>query len=227
MNNIKKPQIIFCLIAGIGMFFPLYVFSSGNETESYSFMEMFKHYEASEGMGIIDCKIVLGVLIVAFIILLIRLMRDNGVLKIVSLLAMIAVGVLFYIDVHKLSGVKALLSSMMKYGIGYYMSLIGIIATIFFEMIELFTRNNYYEGISYSPNYNINTIPPVNNNPTKPVAYNIQTGQIVNNNQTNYNQNNNNQVGQLRLSDLVNRNNSVNNINKENNQEIEKLNDKS
>ena len=226
MNDIKKPQIIFSLIAGIGMFFPLYVLSSGNESESLSFMETFKHYESSEGMGIIDCKIVLGVLIAAFIILLVRLRKDNGILKVASLLTMIAAGVLFYVDVNKLAGVKALLSSMMKYGIGYYMSLIGIIAAIIFGLIEIFSKNNSYEGVSYTPNYNVNTIPPVNNNPTESAVYNIQTGQMVNNNQANNNQNNNSQVGQLRLSDLVNRNSITNNVNKDNSQEIEELNDK-
>ena len=125
-NDLKKPQIVLCLIAGIGLFLPLLKISAYGESASVSFMATFDTPNIIES-GIINSKVVLGFIIATFIVLIIRIVnKDSFKMKMISFILIIASAVLFYINVDKIASVKGIISSMIKYGMGYYISLLCI-----------------------------------------------------------------------------------------------------
>ena len=221
-NSYKKLEAILCLIAGVGLFLPLLTVSGYGSSASVSFMTGFDMSKMMDS-GAFNSKIVLGVLIVAFIVLIVRtLNRDSFGIKMVSFLLIIASLVLFYINVDKLASVKSIVSSMIKYGIGYYISLIGLIAAFILGLLDLFKNNNtdrdidemerilnaYHTNNTYQTKPNSmnpassvqpNGVPPVNNTPIPPVTGN-STDQT----------NNTNNVG-IKLSELVNHSETTNN----------------
>ena len=216
----KKIQMVLCLLIGVGMFLPLYKISAYGQSASLTFMQVFDLSSKTAGVTVINCKIVLGILIAAFLVLLFRVVsKDNITLKIVSFLLILATGILFYIDVNKISAAKSLLSSMMKYGIGYYISLIGFIITIIFGLLDIFTesglhnsRRDYpddYDAVINSHFANENLInqitPPLNNQPTTPVNENKPVSPPIENNA-------------IRLSDIVN-NHEIDSLDDPNNDE--------
>ena len=199
MNSLKKIQPLLYIVAGAGIFLPFLTISAYGESESASFYEIFDVSKLTT--EIIDVKIILGVIAFAFILSLIP-NRKNGIgLKIFSLLVAIASGVLVYIDIDKISSLKGFLSSMVKYGIGYYMIIAGLGLAILIGIISLFYREkNYGYSIVYDQadnSYSINR-PIITNNPVNP-----------SNNPVNDNSNSENQVNPIntmKLSDLINKN---------------------
>ena len=226
----KKIQAFLCLIAGVGLFLPLIKVTAYGDSVSATFMEIFDTGNASSIEGLINGKIVIGVLVLAFIMLLVRFKVDGFPYKIGSLVLVIAAGVLFYIDVDKLNAAKSILSSMMKYGIGYYLSLLSLIVAIILGVIDIFnegnnSRSGYPADFDMVINKHYDGQNPVNNSGT----YNIVNGNNMTNPQ--YNQNNvvNQQTNpnpvpqtnnnQMKLSDLVS-NSVINQENTNNNNNI-------
>jgi len=206
-DDAKKIQIVLCFLAGIGLFLPLYKISAYKESASLSFMQVFDSAEAVK-MGFIDAKIVIGVLVLAFILLLARFKNDNFILKILSLIVILASGILYYINVHNLSAVKVFLSSVIKYGIGYYITLGGYIIALFLGLIDIISNgNNYRRG--YPADYDMVVNDNINNNPLNAIqTTNSSNTNPVVNNQIPPESLNNKPNNQVKLSDLVSKNNN-------------------
>ena len=231
-NSYKKIEIILCLAAGVGLFLPLLTISAYGESASVSFMTGFDLPKLVDS-GVFNSKLILGIIIVAFIVLLIRTFNNDSFgMRLVSFLLIIASAVLFYLNVDKLGTVKGLVSSAIKYGIGYYVSLLSFIVAIILGIVEFFNEGNSSRS-SYPADYDavINRHyggqDTINNSGT----YNIVNGNNMVNQQYNpnnmanqqYNQNpvpQNNSNNQVKLSDLVSNSainqentNNTNNIN--------------
>ena len=220
-----KFQTIFCILAGVGFFLPFIKISAYNESISASFMSI---YDTSLGtLETISSKIVLGVLIAAFIMLLVRLTKDNFTMKIISLLLILVTGILYFIDVNKLSTGISLYSPMVKYGIGHYAAIVGLIATFVLGILDLFQNGNSSnrdidELERIIDNYHTNnpqTNQPIysNNNPvtnSQPVQNtNIPNNQVIEQ-QTTVASN------PIKLDELVNSGNNVS-VNNDNTNNIE------
>lgn len=149
-GNTKKIQIVLCLLAGVGMFLPLYVVSGYGKTVRVTFMEVF---DAGELEGIINGKIILGAVIISLIILFTRLKQDTFSQKIISLIVIIISGILFYIDVDKIAAIKSLFSAMMSNGVGYYISLLSFVGAIIIGIIDIFNDGNIARN-EYPVDYN-------------------------------------------------------------------------
>lgn len=161
-SSSKKIQVICSIISGVGLFLPLLKLSASDASAKITFMELFD--SSKDISSVINSKIVLGVLIAAFIVQLITLVKKGFAYKLVSLLFILAFGVLFYIDVNKLSALKSLLSSMMKYDIGYYITLGAVILAFIIGLVELFNSSNNYEELErIIDNYQQTNNEPVNN----------------------------------------------------------------
>ena len=139
-SSYHKLQTICCILAGVGFFLPFIKITAYNESVSASFMSVYDTgLDTSE---VIDGKIVLGVLVIAFIILLVRLSKDNFTMEIISLLLILATGILYFIDISKVSTSMSLYSSMIKYGIGHYVSIVSLILTFVLGILDLFQNGN-------------------------------------------------------------------------------------
>ena len=219
-NSYKKIEIILCLAAGVGLFLPLLTISAYGESASVSFMTGFDLPKLVDS-GVFNSKLILGIIIAAFIVLLIRTFNNDSFgMRLVSFLLIIASAVLFYLNVDKLGTVKGLVS------------LLSFIAAIILGIVEFFNEGNSSRS-SYPADYDavINRHyggqDTINNSGT----YNIVNGNNMVNQQYNpnnmanqqYNQNpvpQNNNNNQVKLSDLVSNSainqentNNTNNIN--------------
>ena len=216
-EDAKKIQVVLCFITGIGLFLPLLKISAYEESVSFSFMQAFDSSEIVN-TGFISAKIVIAVLVVALITLLIRFKNNNFILKILSLLFIIASGVLYYIDVDKISAAKLFFSSMMKYGYGYYLTLGGYIISIILGVIDIISngsssRNGYPADYDMVINAHYNNNNSMNPNQTTSTTMNTTNSNPVNNNanqvvtnQPSFESQNNQPNNQVKLSDLVNQN---------------------
>ncbi len=136
-NGIKKPQIVLSILAGIGLLLPLIKVSYMDISKSASYIE------ADDG------KIIMAIIVVAVLILCVRFKKDNLALKITSLVFIIGAGVLFWIDMSKVSEsvtfIKSLSKDVIHYGIGYYMTLIGLILSVVLGILDLFSHEEKHQ----------------------------------------------------------------------------------
>ncbi len=221
-NSSRKLQALLCLIAGVGLFLPLATATISGVSESVSFIKLFSTTIIIGDEAIIDGKILLGALAASLIVLLIPYRNSGIALKIISFVLVAAVGVIYWLDVSKLSSVVKL-SSMVKYDFGYYMSLISIGLLCLLAIIDLFSikRDRYslsdeeYNNMK-KMNNNINNttyfINQDNNVPSSPTTKATETPEESNKEAVN---------SQIRLSDVIKRNTVVNN-NEQNNDNLNK-----
>ena len=126
--SLKKMQIFLCIIAAVGLFLPLLTMSMYGDSGSISF------FDFDNG------KILLGLLVLLLITLALQFKYNNIIIKIISIVFVVASGVFFLIDASKMSSVKKYLT-VIKYGIGYYMTLIGLIMSFLTGILDLFSHN--------------------------------------------------------------------------------------
>ena len=111
-------------------------------------LSFIKFFDSENNIiGSIDWKIILVLLIVLFVVLLIRLNKDLPIFKAASLLLILAMGVLYYIDIEKVIEAKKLLPETLKYGVGFYISIAGLVAMVIIGFVDLFSKqkNEYLE----------------------------------------------------------------------------------
>lgn len=206
MGDARKIQALLCLIAGVCLFLPLIEISAYNESTSITFMQIFDNAEKLS--GVINGKIVLTIFISSFIMIIVRLKMETFLTKLVSLLLIIASGVLFYIDVDKISAAKILLSSMMKYGIGYYITLVSIVLALLLGLIDIFSNSSHSGYVSMN-DMEFNTLKEkneMNNNVINNNANNsINNAPIINKTPV-LSEVKNEVNNQIKLSDIVNNN---------------------
>ena len=204
----KKLQMFLCLIAGGGLFLPLIKAIYAEETVSFSFMKTFE--SGNEVANTVDSRILLGIIIALLILLFVRVQKDNAILKIISVLAVISIGVIYYIDVEKIFTLVKAAGDKIKYGLGFYASIVGIGAMIIVGLADFFSkpREEYSRLERVVDNYKNN--PQTNNSIYQNNQPNVNNNQ---NNNLNPPVNNNNNINQIKLSDLVNKsnNNDINN----------------
>ena len=210
-KSFKIPQLVLTVMAAIGMFLPLISVRVSVLSESISFFKVNT-----------DGKIIFGLIVVAAIMLFFK-NEKNSVLGIVALLFITGAGVFFGVDMSKIADgmayVKTLSGNTIHYGIGYYMTLVGLSISFVLGVIELISgntkNNNEYEYVitPQMPNnlnnqYNIPTNTTLNqpdnilNNPTNTISN--QSNEQVNN--------------EVKLSDLVNGNSINANVETPNNE---------
>ena len=209
-NSVRKPLILLIIISGVGLFLPLVKMSDVIESASISF------FDGKDG------KIILGVLVITLIL---QFFKNKKINKIISLILIIIAGGIFFYDTSKISDIKKMISalagsSVIRYGIGYYMSFVGIVLSFILCIINLVSNNDsssYYE-IDYSNITNMNNQPTNNiyNTPTQ-INNNQSTSNQPVNNQLNtsspQNNSSNNMAPTLTLSDLIKKNSNQNNQN--------------
>ena len=210
----KKLQMFLCLIAGGGLFLPLIKAIYAEETVSFSFMETFE--SGNEVANTVDSRILLGIIIALLILLFVRVQKDNAILKIISVLAVISIGVIYYIDVEKIFTLVKVAGDKIKYGLGFYASIVGIGAMIIVGLADFFSkpREEYSRLERVVDNYQNN-----NQQANNSIYQNNNNNNQVNNTYQNSNINppvnnmNNANTNQMKLSDLVNKtaNNNANN----------------
>ena len=225
-KSFKFPQLLLTIMSALGMFLPLVTVRDSGLSESISF------FNADT-----DGKIIFGLIVVAAILLLFK-NEKNNVLGIVALLFITGAGIYFWVDMSKIADgvayVKIFSGDVIHYGIGYYMTLIGLILSFIIGLLDLITSSrSYHDSYNDAISELIRDIPQpmsTNQNSLKPqyiIPTNTvlnQTGNVENNVVSNQNdvvnnQNiepNTNSSDSVKLSDLVN--GSSNNLdnNKEN-----------
>ena len=189
----KLKDNVFPLAVGvviISVFLPLVSVSAFGESTTVSF------FSAKSG------KIILGLMVVALILLLIQIKKSNLALKIVSLLLIAVAGIIFLMNVDKLSNVKSILKTLYSYSVGYYLMMIGFVVSFGIGLVTLLIKKK-------EPSYSTDTIP-VNNN------YNMNQEPVNNLGSVNpvpsepNNEYNHTNLGtSIRLSDLVNKNHKM------------------
>ena len=221
MNSIKKPQIITIIMTGIGFFLPYIKVSFLGISESASF------FEAPDG------KILLGGLVVTLIIAFVQLNNNNLALKITSIIFIVGVAVFYFIDSSKVAGeMNSMSKSIYSFGIGHYISLVGILLTFVLGLLDIFSRNSSYDNIDIEQMIKDNQSKTLDDQNMPRNQYVIPTNTTLNqpiNNQNNVVNNpnatinqtseNENQVkNEIKLCDLLNGNIINSNIETQNNE---------